>query len=183
MKQINNPISKAEQGKHKKIKDRGTFRPRDSKGKYDFSNFDLLCTCGHTLGIHAAPNDTPNRPCFNEDQWAEGATGEYCPCKNFKLVTPIPENTSDWEKDLVLYLTSAGDRRRAIHFIRELIATQVAAAEARQKDRIKEWAKQYQSNQQTKDYFKDSSFKGDFVLNLVNETMDDLVKSLDSNPQ
>lgn len=54
--------------------------------------------------------------------------------KKLKKMTE-PEMTKNWEEDLKLYLTSAGDRRRTIHFVRSLL-TQVQA-EAR-KEVVKE---------------------------------------------
>jgi hypothetical protein len=59
-------------------------------GRYDYDNMQLLCACGHRLGIHAGMNETGNRPCFNEDTGA-GGTGEECDCKNF---TPSPSENN-----------------------------------------------------------------------------------------
>ena len=59
---------------------------KEANGKFGFDNkWHRLCTCGHRLGVHAAPNDRSTRPCFNEDSGIEGATGESCDCKHFKL--------------------------------------------------------------------------------------------------
>jgi len=60
------------------------YRARDKEGRFDYTNLDLICRCGHELGIHAAENESKTRPCFNEDKYIDGATGEYCPCKNFR---------------------------------------------------------------------------------------------------
>lgn len=65
---------------------------RDYQGRYDYSkDMNLLCRCGHPLGVHAAENETGKRPCFNEDHYmntgVEGApvaTGEDCDCEHFK---------------------------------------------------------------------------------------------------
>jgi len=65
------------------MKDR-RYKIRSRDGKYDYTNLDLFCTCGHKLGIHAGDNETKKRPCFNEDSGIEGTTAEYCPCKNFR---------------------------------------------------------------------------------------------------
>lgn len=53
-------------------------RARSKDGKYDYDNFELVCECGHTLGVHCAANESRLRPCFNGD------TGEDCDCENFK---------------------------------------------------------------------------------------------------
>lgn len=58
---------------------------RDKQGKYSFEgNWERVCTCGHTLGIHAAE---PPHPCFNEDTGIEGATGKACDCAKFSPLT------------------------------------------------------------------------------------------------
>lgn len=51
------------------------IRNRNNNGKYDFEELDLVCNCGHSLGEHAAKNDTNTRPCFYEES--------NCDCKNF----------------------------------------------------------------------------------------------------
>lgn len=69
---------------------------READGRYGFDgNWERLCVCGHTLGIHAAQNDTGKRPCFNEDSGIVGATGEPCDCKHFRPSKkhPHPEAT------------------------------------------------------------------------------------------
>ncbi len=59
---------------------------RDHKGQFDFStDWERMCVCGHKLGAHAAENETGKRPCFNEDTYMEGTTGEACSCEHFKL--------------------------------------------------------------------------------------------------
>jgi hypothetical protein len=51
-------------------------------GQYTFEgDFDRLCTCGHTLGVHTA--EAPHE-CINGDVDLEGATGEQCDCAKFK---------------------------------------------------------------------------------------------------
>lgn len=61
-------------------------RSRTVEGKYDLDgDFRRICECGHTLGVHAAANDTHQRPCFNEDKGA-GGDGNVCECKNFRLI-------------------------------------------------------------------------------------------------
>ena len=55
-------------------------RSRTADGKYDYDNFDLMCVCGHRLGVHCAPNDTPMRDCMNGDV----GDGKPCGCKNFE---------------------------------------------------------------------------------------------------
>lgn len=62
-----------------------------TSGRYDYGDVELVCTCGHKLGVHAAENETHTRPCFNEDtglndpKWPTiVATGESCDCLNFK---------------------------------------------------------------------------------------------------
>lgn len=56
---------------------------RNKQGKYDFNNMELICMCGHKLGVHSAETLTNNRACFNGD-CIDGATGKDCNCKNFK---------------------------------------------------------------------------------------------------
>ncbi len=58
---------------------------RDKYGQYDYSNMELMCECGHKLGVHSGENDTKKRPCFNEDSGLAGATGKKCSCKTFRL--------------------------------------------------------------------------------------------------
>jgi hypothetical protein len=59
------------------------MQARTHRGRYDYMDMDLMCVCGHRLGVHAGVNDTNTRPCFNED--AEGGgDGKECACKNFK---------------------------------------------------------------------------------------------------
>lgn len=49
---------------------------RDSSGRYDYSNYDLVCTCSHTLGDHTAEKP---RACG-----LYGTGLNDCPCKNFR---------------------------------------------------------------------------------------------------
>lgn len=44
------------------------------------SDFDRLCRCGHTLGVHTG--EAPHE-CINEDSFA-GGTGEPCACVKFR---------------------------------------------------------------------------------------------------
>lgn len=74
-------------------------------GRYELNNMAMLCKCGHVLGRHAAPNDTPSRPCFHEDKLMDtnildcrcenfDSTGkEYCAC-GFPQSSPIPHEHS-----------------------------------------------------------------------------------------
>jgi len=57
-----------------------TKTARDMKnGQYVCTNdFDRLCRCGHTLGVHAAATVAGRRDCFNGD------TGEPCECTKFR---------------------------------------------------------------------------------------------------
>jgi hypothetical protein len=69
---------------------------READGRYGFDgNWDRLCVCGHSLGVHAAQNDTGKRPCFNEDSGIVGGTGEPCDCEHFRpsKKKPHPEAT------------------------------------------------------------------------------------------
>lgn len=51
-------------------------------GQYSYEGqWDRLCRCGHTLGVHAG--EAPH-PCFNGDSGMEGATGEPCDCPRFR---------------------------------------------------------------------------------------------------
>ena len=59
-------------------------KERNIDGKYDYKDFDLICECGHKLGIHSGRGHDKKRGCLNEDIHIPGATGEYCKCENFK---------------------------------------------------------------------------------------------------
>ena len=60
-------------------------QPRSADGRYAFDgNWDRLCTCGHTLGIHYAD---PPQACMNAQKSA-GGTGEPCDCKKFVPAPP-----------------------------------------------------------------------------------------------
>lgn len=51
-------------------------------GQYSYEGqWDRVCTCGHTLGVHAGD---PPHPCFNDDPYLKGATGEPCDCQRFR---------------------------------------------------------------------------------------------------
>lgn len=80
---------------------------READGRYGFDgNWERLCVCGHSLGVHAAQNDTGKRPCFNEDSGIVGGTGEPCDCKHFRpsKKKPHPEATPDDEQPIGLRL-------------------------------------------------------------------------------
>jgi hypothetical protein len=64
----------------------GPRRERDiATGQYVHEDrWTRLCTCGHTLGVHAAIGHN-GKPCFNGDQHLEGATGEACDCTRFRV--------------------------------------------------------------------------------------------------
>lgn len=47
-------------------------------GKYAFANMDLLCVCGHSLGIHDAERTKDKQYCQNEDE-----NGDLCDCEYF----------------------------------------------------------------------------------------------------
>lgn len=52
-------------------------------GKYTYKGkWDRLCTCGHTLGTHAAATVDGERPCFDEDI---NKDGKVCNCTKFQL--------------------------------------------------------------------------------------------------
>lgn len=53
---------------------------RDKKGKYSYSNFDLICTCGHRLGSHTA--EYPHDCCYGEHP---ENYNQVCKCNGFKL--------------------------------------------------------------------------------------------------
>ncbi len=59
-------------------------RNRSKDGRYDFDDLSLICKCGHSLGVHSGQNELKKRGCLNEDHHIDGATGEYCTCKNFQ---------------------------------------------------------------------------------------------------
>ena len=50
---------------------------RNADGRYTYSRFDRLCTCGHTLGCHTADRDARARvqPCID--------SGTDCDCEFF----------------------------------------------------------------------------------------------------
>lgn len=53
---------------------------RDRKnGQYVHTVFEALCTCGHTLGVHAAATVGGKRPCFCSD-----FSAEECSCEKYK---------------------------------------------------------------------------------------------------
>jgi len=87
---------------------------RNSSGKYDFSNFELICKCGHKLGIHAADNPSKLRPCFNGDD-IDGATGEFCKCENFKKMKKIIVEvySSDIEDSIIAVIKSDKNKHLA----------------------------------------------------------------------
>ena len=60
--------------------------PRDRIGRFDFSNLSLPCECGHTLGQHAAKNDTRLRPCFADDM-KDGQVVVDFAGKGFRMVS------------------------------------------------------------------------------------------------
>ena len=52
---------------------------RGFHGRYDFSNMEVFCVCGHKLGIHCAPNPTGIRDCM----YGSFAGNTQCECKSF----------------------------------------------------------------------------------------------------
>jgi len=48
---------------------------RRDQGRYDYSNLDVVCRCGHRLGEHA---DVSPRPCFADEM------GDGCACERFQ---------------------------------------------------------------------------------------------------
>lgn len=56
---------------------------RDKKGKYSYSNMELLCKCGHKLGRHTA--EYPHDCCYGDGD--EDNYDQTCDCKLF-----IPNN-------------------------------------------------------------------------------------------
>lgn len=51
-------------------------QPRESDGKYTYTNFDLMCVCGHRLGLHLAEKP---RAC------GTNGIGTFdCPCLDFR---------------------------------------------------------------------------------------------------
>ncbi len=55
------------------------FRDRAS-GQFAHRTLDVVCVCGHPLGVHAAETVRGLRPCFNGDS----GTGEPCDCEKFR---------------------------------------------------------------------------------------------------
>ncbi len=47
-------------------------------------DFDRMCTCGHTLGIHTAASVGGERPCMH-GTFKEHAPSALCGCRKFKL--------------------------------------------------------------------------------------------------
>ena len=64
---------------------------RNINGKYDYKDFELICESGHKLKVHGGRTREKTRGCLNEDPHIEGATGEYCKCKNFKKAKKQPK--------------------------------------------------------------------------------------------
>lgn len=58
----------------------GEKRDRQT-GQYVHTN-DSMCTCGHTLGLHAAATVGGERPCFAGD-YEEHA---FCECRKFRKI-------------------------------------------------------------------------------------------------
>jgi hypothetical protein len=48
-------------------------------GRFTFSKWDALCTCGHKLGEHTAESEDGIRPCISGD-----FTGIPCDCESFR---------------------------------------------------------------------------------------------------
>ncbi|TVL99549.1 MAG: hypothetical protein CV087_17470 [Candidatus Brocadia sp. WS118] len=65
---------------------------RGVKGRYDFSNMEAFCTCGHKLGIHCAPNETGIRDCMHSD----------CQCKQFVSTPPETGRELEDQKKIIL---------------------------------------------------------------------------------
>ena len=61
-------------------------RERNGDGRYTYSRFDRLCTCGHTLGVHTAERvKTPEgtmQPCIVHEEF--GWKLFHCDCECFK---------------------------------------------------------------------------------------------------
>ena len=51
-------------------------------GRYAFGSLDLVCRCGHTLGIHTAERRGKDQPCLK--QYAIGDDLMVCPCDSFE---------------------------------------------------------------------------------------------------
>lgn len=58
-----------------------TYHNRDKKGKYSYSDFSLICKCGHRLGRHGA--EYPHDFCYGEGE----DFNQTCDCNRFKLLT------------------------------------------------------------------------------------------------
>lgn len=58
---------------------------RDARGRYDHNDLELVCRCGHQLGVHTA---AAPRECLNHDRHTPGADGQPCGCERFRHVTP-----------------------------------------------------------------------------------------------
>ncbi len=61
-------------------------------GKYAFSNLDLVCICGHTLGQHNASRikfgATTFQECFGDPLGSRGDQMHNCDCQCFKKLKP-----------------------------------------------------------------------------------------------
>jgi hypothetical protein len=53
-----------------------THRSRDSRGRYELDNLDLVCACGHRLGEHCAGG----RPGAKRECFEDG-----CSCDAFRV--------------------------------------------------------------------------------------------------
>jgi hypothetical protein len=52
------------------------MKNRDKKGKYSYSDFELVCICGHKLGRHTA--EYPHDCCYGE---GDGYVQQDCVCQ------------------------------------------------------------------------------------------------------
>lgn len=54
-------------------------------GRYAFSNFELMCVCGHNLGMHDAERTKTHQYCQN----SESLDGDGKPCECIRFTKAV----------------------------------------------------------------------------------------------
>src|SRR3990167_11141154 len=86
------------------------------------------------------------------------------------------KSTKDWEKEFDEdYLWEDGTYRHEPELVKDFIRQLLADSKKEWVEKTRKWAKTYKSSPRVVKYFKTTSHSGDWVLELVNEIMDDLL--------